>query len=266
MIYLKRDNKRRQKKTALVVGILAGFILLAVLLNFFSPNFFSPVSHAIFRPVLESESGFWGGVRNVWNVFKSKSDLAAENQALQDKLALLDATAQERDYYKNANDQLLSLADQSSDLFHPIFAKILSKVGFSPYDTMIIDAGGNAGIKTGDKVSADEDIILGFVSKTYAKTAMVTLYSSPGQETPVLIGKHSVQAVAVGKGGGNFEIKLPRNASIAVGDNVSAATSSPALIGSVEYIAVSATDSFERAVLRSAADINNLSFLVILKP
>jgi hypothetical protein len=79
------------------------------------------------------------------------------------------------------------------------------------------------------------------------------------------VGVNSIQSIAIGKGGGNFEIKLPKNTQIQVGDTVSLASTTTKIIGSIQFINTSPTDSFERALFKNVADVTMLSYVMIEK-
>jgi cell shape-determining protein MreC len=266
MIYPQRDNRRRRKKIGITIGIVAGVVLLCAVLNIWKPNLFTPVIHATGKPVLEARGGVLGSVSAVWEYLHSKSSLVSQNNDLHEKLALQEAIVAERDYYKQQNLTLQKLVARIQNDKKFTIAKIISKPGFSPYDTIIIDAGKAEGINAGDTILADPDSILGTVSNVFAHTSLVVLYSSPEKETQVLVGPKATQAIASGKGGGNFEIKLPKNTDIVVGDIVSMASTSAKIFGAIGVINASPTDSFERALFKNAADINGLSYIIIEKP
>ncbi len=266
MIYPQRDNRRKRRKTAVATGIVGGVLVLAVVLNIWKPHILTPALQTAGGPVLAARGGIGGGFDAVWNYFHFKASLVAENQALKDKLALSDAIKTERDFYKDQNAALEKLATSTTADRKFAIARIISKPGFSPYDTMIVDAGKTAGIKIGDLVLADENSVLGTVSDVSERTSTVVLYSSPDRETPVLIGSSSVESLATGHGAGNFEIKLPKNTQVKEGDTVSLASStSVMMLGSIEVINASAVDSFERALFKNAADVTALGYVMIEK-
>jgi cell shape-determining protein MreC len=112
---------------------------------------------------------------------------------------------------------------------------------------------------------ADSDTLLGEISQSFKNTSTVLLYSTSEHQTPVLIGTSSLQALAVGRGGGTYEIKLPRNTGVAVGDMVVFASSSAKIMGKIEVINTSATDSFERALFKNLIDVSAISLVTVQK-
>ncbi len=264
MIYPQRDNKRKRNKLAVTYGVIGLVLITVLLLTIFNANLFAPLMHATGKPVLVARGGLLGGINNFWQFLHSKNNLVVENNALKQRLALYDAVAIERDFYKFSNAELLRLTGRIEPEQMSTFARILTKPGFSPYDTMIIDAGRDA-VTVGDTVIAGENVILGEVKETYGNSSLVALYSSPHFETHVLIGTKAIPAIATGKGGGNFEIKLPRNTEVKAEDMVIMASSTPAILGKVQLIQTSPTDTFERALFKNAVDIGKISFVMIHK-
>jgi cell shape-determining protein MreC len=265
MIYPQRDNRRKKKKLVATTSIIVAVLVIIFALNFFNPNLFSPLLHATGRPIFEARGGILGSINNAWLFFHSKAELVTENNALKQKLALTEAIQAERDYYKNYNAELLRKVGRIIPDQQNTVARIVSKPGFSPYDTIIIDVGKYDGITIGDPVMASESLLLGEVKEVYGRTSLVYLYSSPNHETQVLIGPKAIHALAIGKGGGNFEIKLPRNTEVKVGDTVSYATSSHKIFGTIQVVNISPTDTFERALFKNAADVAELSTVIVEK-
>jgi cell shape-determining protein MreC len=265
MIYPQRDNRRKRRKVLVTTSVLGIVVACIVLLSASNPNFFTPFLHAAGKPIFEARGGVLGSVNNFWQFLHSKTVLVAENNELKEKVALSDAIALERDYYKYTNAHLLSKMGRKNNEAETTIARIISKPGFSPYDTMIIDVGTEEGVHVHDAVQADDAVLLGEIQEAYSHTSLVVLYSSPGKETPVLIGEKAIQAVALGKGGGNFEIKLPRNTEVQAEDMVALASSSVALFGKIKLVQTSPTDTFERALFTNAVDVHKIGFVMVIK-
>lgn len=265
MIYPQRDNRRRRRKIQTTLGIVGAVLICCIVLNIWKPNLFSPMIQAIGKPILEARGGFLGSIGNSWRFLQTKGSLVKENEDLKNNVALYDAVATERDYYKYENDEMSKLVNRIKSDKEKTFVKIISKPGFSPYDTVIVDGGIDQGIKAGDQVFVSDDILIGEIADAYAHTSTVVLYSTAEKETSVLIGTTSIQAIAFGKGGGNFEIKLPRNTGVKIGDIIVMASTTKKIFGTIQYINTSTTDSFERALFKSPVDVTTINFVAVQK-
>ncbi len=266
MIYPQRDSRRRRKKFSIWSGIFFAVVALILLVSFWKPNVFSPAVHFLGRPFVALHDVVNGSFGFVGSLFADKRSLVAENQNLKQIDVLYQAVTEERDYYQQQNMLLSRIVPAATSSRVVATARVISKPSFSPYDTVIIEGGTDNGIRIGDYVLADDVTLLGMVVEAYGQTSIVDLLSSPDEETKVLIGDKSIQAVATGKGSGDFELKLPRNVDVNNGDVVVAASTTPArIMGTIQNIVVSPDDSFEKIVFKSPVDISELSYVLIEK-
>jgi cell shape-determining protein MreC len=242
---------------------ILGVIVFVSLLTWLSPHLFAGPLHTLGRPLFALRAGVGNATYSVTSYLSTQGHLVRENKELKEQLALLEAIRLERERYKAENEQMSALLGTIPDDKKLIAGRILTKPGFSPYDTVIIDGGQKNGMHVGDAVLADNAVVVGYLSAVGKNTATVSLYSSPEQKRDVFIGVDALQATAVGKGAGNFEVRMPRNAGIAVGDIVSLASSTDKILGSVEVINTSPTDSFEKILFRAPVDVTRLTFLLV---
>lgn len=82
------------------------------------------------------------------------------------------------------------------------------------YDSLVIDAGQDAGVAVGDLVYSGP-FIIGVISSASSKTAVVELFSSPGTTREVKIGTPESIVTLTGVGGGSFEAKVPGDIAVA---------------------------------------------------
>ncbi len=265
MIYQERDNKRKRNRKAKTFFILFSLVGVTLLLNFFAPNFFSPIVHAVGVPAGESRGFLTTHFGNIISLFQSKRNLVLQNRELREKQQLFIALETEKARLHQENESLKTLLGNKAVTPEEIVAYIVSKPGFSPYDTFIIDVGEKDGVKAGDLVLADRSIVIGEVESVLPGSSKVISYSSSGHKTEIFIGEKSIQTIAEGKGGGNFEVKLPRNAEVKEGDFVMLAKYPDRLFGTITSIKVSDSDTFERILFRGAIDINQLKFVTVEK-
>ena len=165
-----------------------------------------------------------------------------------------------------------------------ILGSILSKPNQSPYDTLVIDVWDNKGIKVGDIVFALSNVPIGRVGIVYNFSSKVVLFSSPGEKTQVVVPAGSSGTVeaggdtrpndrnlpvgqvfteAVGRGGGNFEIILPRDIVLAKGAEVVLPGINSNVLGIVEAIVSDPRDSFTKILLTSPVNIFELKFVEV---
>jgi cell shape-determining protein MreC len=264
MIY-QRDNNRKKQRRLKTFSIIGGLLVFTLILNYFLPHLFSPAVQAVEIPASITRSGMGGFFSNLLGTFHSKKNLVLENRTLREKVALYDALRIERDATTEENDILKALLGKASTTGHEVVSRIISKPGFSPYDTMILDAGERDGVHVGDLVLADRSVVVGEVAQVYKESSNVIMYSSSDRKTNVLIGTEALETEALGKGGGNFEIELPRNANVKVGDIVHLAAYPDKVFGSITVVNVADADSFEKVLFRSVVDITHISHVTVYR-
>ncbi len=216
--------------------------------------------HTVSRPF------FWSKdvIANVFVAITPKQNLVAEIDNLKQQLATEDAVRVERDFYKQENQELQNiLGRMGTSTENKVLARIISKPAFSPYDTLIIDQGEKDGIKVGDLVLLDDTVVLGEIGVVFAHNANVILYSSSDQKVEVLIGEQAIESVATGKGGGNFELKLPRNTNVKEGDVVTLAKTPTKLFGQISVIKTNPEDTFEHVLFTSLVNIAEIKFVIV---
>lgn len=269
MNYLQ-DRKSKRKKYLKIGVFIFAFLFL---IYFSSPilKVFSRGAHAVFRPVLYVGNGAFSKLGSLGAYFKSKSALEKENERLNTEL---EAQAMERENYRTIlaeNENLKETLGRKSKSANLLLSAILSEPNHSPYDTLIIDRGSEHGVSVNDKVYAYGNIPVGAVAEVYGATSKVTLYSSSGAVTPAVISisqaetgvSKNIFVDAVGRGGGSFEITVPRDLSIPKGTEVTLPGMTPRVLGIIEGTISEPRDAIQKILLRSPVNIFELKFVQV---
>jgi cell shape-determining protein MreC len=98
-------------------------------------------------------------------------------------------------------------------------ARVVSVPPRTHYDTVLIAAGSEQGVRLGDIVTV-EGIAVGEITDVSDQSALAQLYSSPGAEHDAVIGDERAIVVTYGVGGGALETSVPGGVSLARGDAV----------------------------------------------
>jgi cell shape-determining protein MreC len=252
-----QDRKRAGQKKVFITIIV---IFMAVLV-FFVP----PVRQTLFliaKPVWKLENNILNS--NFFQYFRSKKALINEKIVIEQKLFLAGNLLAINETLQKENDSLKDLLGRKEIKNNTVLAAILVKPPLTPYDMLTVDVGSNQNIKVGDKVIANANIYIGEVSEVYVNSAKVILYSTPGRKLAVVLGNNSVTVEAVGIGGGNFNIYMPKEVEVKEGDVITVPSITANVFGIVEKVNFKETDSFQTVLFKSPVNISELSFVEII--
>ncbi len=267
------DKTRRRKKIWAVTAVLLFFAVLF----YFKTGIWSGLSYVsgeIFRPVLVLGNNTSGKFRNLGAYLAFKSSLQNENEALWSKLSEADAKILNYDLLRTENESLKEILGRIKDERKIILSAVLSKPNQSTYDTLLIDAGEDKGIKAGDMVFALGDIPIGRVGAVTPNTSKIVLFSSAEEKTQAVVGPSPARPPVsgaggntfyelVGRGGGNFEMILPRDIVIQKGGEAVMPGLYPYVLAKVETTISDPRDPFTKVLLISPINIQEIKFVQI---
>lgn len=194
----------------------------------------------------------------------SKTSLIRENENLKLQIDKNKKDMILKDVLSAENEDLKIALNRKDSNKKSILSVILVKPFLSPYDTLIIDIGNDQNISIGDKVAAEGNTFIGYVSEVYSNTSKVVLYSSPGEKVNVLIGNGNIEKEALGMGGGNFEVDAPREVDIKEGDSIIIPSISPNVFGVVSKIEYQSADAFQKVLFNSPVNVSELKWVYVI--
>jgi len=200
---------------------------------------------------------------NVITYFRSKNVLNKENLSLEEKLQEAEYLLLELELVKDENSKLRESLQMRSFSENSVLAYVLSKPNQTLYDTLVLDAGIGEGVRIGDMVRSGDSLVMGEVVSLEEGTSKAKLFSTSGVQSEVVIGGF-LAATAVGQGGGNFKILLPRDITVKEGMSVRLSSSPRTLLGFVEVIEKQKSDSFQEVFVKSPVNMNELETVFIV--
>lgn len=241
--------------------VLAVVILFCLL---FPPvrNVLSQVALGIASPVWKISSPVFSTFSSLTAVFQEKNDLIAENQALREENARAQAMILDRNLLAEKVTKLEDALGRSN-ADNRVAADVLVGQGHAPYDTLIIDAGTENGIKVGDMVVYAGAGVIGEIAEAEVSTSKVKLFSSPGEKQFALIGQSHFPAEILGKGMGNFEAKVPQAGSVSIGDIIISAKGA-LVFGTVSAIEEKPAEPFKKILFRVPFNITEIQSVEVI--
>jgi len=257
------DKKIKQKK---FLRILFCVIVLFVLTYFRSGigSGLSYLTHIVFRPVLVLGNNIGEKFGNFTSYFISKSSLHKENDDLKSRLAEDEARMANYNSISAENESLKGIFGRKSERVDLVLAAILAKPNQTLYDTLILDIGTAQNIKMGNMVFAFTHVPIGRVAAVYSNSSKVVLFSTAGEKTQVVLGgRKDIFMQIVGRGGGNFEMTIPRDLTLNKGDEVVLPGITPYILAVVETVISDPRDPFVKALLVSPVNMEELKFVEV---
>lgn len=263
MSYLIDKKIQRKKITKIIFGIL--FLLVLIYFRTSVGNSFSYLGNIFFRPILIVGQGISNRFSDIKFYFNSKKSISLENEDLKNQI--LESFADRANYLavKEENNKLKEILNRKNEKTSMILSNILSKPNQSLYDTLIIDVGIDKGIEMGDTVFALGNIPIGHISEVYQNSSKVILFSNAGEKIQVVIIDENIFMEMTGRGGGNFEMIIPRDLIMEKGKQVIMPGNNSYVLALVESIISDPRDPFTKVLLISPVNIQQLKFVQIMQ-
>lgn len=201
--------------------------------------------------------------------FSSRTEIINENERLRKALARFKAVDLERQRLTLDNEALRGFLNHvvSPSSETVTAARILTRPTQSPLTVIVADVGTETTRRppqAGDLVIGAGVAAIGEVMAVYSRTVKIELYSGWGKKLEVLLGPERVPAEALGRGGGNFSISLPRDLAAVVGDPVMVIRGETEyLLGEVKMVNRDPASAFQEILFRSPVNLELLSWVEI---
>ena len=261
---LDKKNKSKKVTRAFVIALII-FTLFYFRAGIFKG--FSYAAHSVFKPVMIFGNNLGNKFSSIGSAVSFKKMIIAENKEL--KIQLGESVAKTANYNSvlDENIKLKEILNRKPWSANFILGNILSQKNQSIYSSILIDLGANDGISEGQRVFALGNIPVGRIAQVEANSSKVVLYSSPGERTEVIVSGSTYSGFmeVVGRGGGNFEIILPRDFVIAEGTEIILPGAFPYVLGAVKTIISDPRDAFQKALIVSPVNIQELKFVQVEK-
>ncbi len=192
-------------------------LFICVVVALLAPSFFPTIIYNVSAPLGRTRDEIAGFFSGFFDYLVSKETLTAENRRLSTELELARQELLASGFPEN---ERLATSSVEKSPGRDLLADVLLRPPLSPYDTLVLEAGADAGVSLGDTVTSLGGVALGSITEVFRDFSRATLLSAPANDVTVLIGTKGLQASAHGVGGGAFEALLPQEAPVAKGDIV----------------------------------------------
>lgn len=258
--------------------------MACVLIVFLAPHLFSSLFITIAAPFWRTEFSVASGS------LKSPERLLVENQLLMSRVESMQALIDTVGYIEQENRELRALLNRpvlssgivattstttssttdsvasvsSERIDQPgTLAAVLKRPPALPYDEIVVDIGTDHGVSTSSRAYAPGAILIGRVISVRDTTSTVRLYSSPGERHEVLVGPSHAPGVAIGRGGGEYEVQVSKDINISEGDYITNPSLGEGPFGVVNLVLSETAQPFTTVIFSPPVNIYHLRWVTI---
>jgi len=250
----------KRKAFFIILILLAGFFLF---LWFGVPINTSKSIGTILSPIWSTTNSIRNTSSQIKGFFVRNEKFVDENRELNERIKNLESIIFIENEHLSENKQLKAIVGRQVEGKKMLLATILVRPAQTPYDVLIIDVGEKNEVLIDQKVFIDGNIILGEIIEVGKRISKVRLYSSWGTEIPIIIGERDIAAIARGRGGANFILELPRDATVEVGDSVLVPGINLSILGVVGVIEKDPEQAKQKIYFRSPINVNSRRWVEI---
>lgn len=238
-----------------------GWILLAFLILYSGQKFVSNVSGYITTPFYMVRHYIESSSATIPVFIRSRLELLDDIRALELEIETQKGKDAAFLFITEENAELRSLLNASSS--PRIVAGVISRPPQTPYDTLIIDQGTDDGIVEDAPVYYGAGRAIGYIHHAFTKTALVTLFSSPGVETTVYIYGPNMFTTAYGEGGGVIRLSVPQGIVLEKGNTVILPSLDTGTLGVVDDIQSIATEPEQHAYVTFGSSLQSVRLVSV---
>lgn len=245
----------RSKAKFISKSFLFAFLIFAIFYSgtYFFPNFLRSKFSTLSKPLWLVREGVSSGTSNFFGFFSTKSSLIFENQSLKGEIEALKLKQLDYDQILKENQDLKDL--DSNKEVGTFIVRVLSKPPVSPYGSLVLGSGYSDGVRKGAKVFISKNVLIGFISEVTPHTSLVELFSKGDVKYNFTLERTGASYDVYGRGGGNMEALVPKEADVLWGDTFVYPGSNSSVVGNVYFIDTNSQSSFKAVYIKSPSNI-----------
>ncbi len=255
-----RVNSRPNSKRGVYARITIGIVVALVVLYLFGGVLGMLFSY-VTTPMYVLRSWFLESTATIPSYLRERNGLLSEIANLRQELAAHDGIDATLARMKKDNEELRSLLSVNDA--PRIAAYVVARPPYLPYDAILIDRGLNDGIAEHAIVYHANDKAIGFVSKVFRTSSLVTLFSTPGAIATAYIIGPDIYTTAYGEGGGVMRISVPQGIPIHVDDVVVLPSLEVGILGVVKDVVSVSTQPEQHAYVVQDVPIQSLGEVAV---
>jgi len=243
------------------LGQVVVLVVMVVLVGLVLPRLVSFGGMAVLYPLQVGGQWFSSTSMVVPVLWRDKLTLQREIALLREQLAQQSDTTLSHIRLREENVRLRTLLGASTTA--RIAAGVIARPAQLPYDVLQIDQGSSAGVEVGAPVYSNGEEVIGVVSQTYPRSALVTLLSTPGFTSTGFVAGADLFATLDGLGAGVIGVAIPQGIPLRVGDVVHIPSIQPGVIGRIVLVEREPTQPQQFGYIVSSIPLASLRYVSV---
>ncbi len=242
----------RRSSSIIPILIRGGLVVVATILLFL---IIGSIVDAIRVPSLRGPA-LLQSLSSRKNLLKHIADLEQEKESsrvLREEAAML----------RKENESLKMQLGRRVHTSEGVLARVLTLPNRSFYDTIIVDVGSADGVTVEQFVFAFDTILIGTITDVQDHRSTVQLFSAPGRQTSGTAEGSDLSITLIGRGSGEYEVRMPRDLSFTLGELISYQSMETAVLAKIEHIATDPRDPFQRLLAKAPVNLAALKFVMV---
>jgi cell shape-determining protein MreC len=237
--------------------IVAGAFLLLLVL----PRLLSSVVAVVLYPFDVTRVWVLESSNSLPQYLRDRHALLTELETLKEKVAVTEGAENTVSKLQAENEQFRQLCKAVPE--ERVIARVVGRPPELPYDVMMLDEGYNAGVIEDAPVYAGTDQVIGYISRVYAKTSLVTLVTTASFESVAYIIGPNIYTHAEGIGGGILRVAVPQGITLSKGNTVILPALDSGVYGTIQEVVTSPTKPEQYGYVPLAINIQGLQYVSI---
>lgn len=194
--------------------------------------------------------------------FNSKQSLIKKVVDLQTTIDIQQASLATLSTIEKENISLKAELNRE-DSINGTLGRVIVPPNRSIYNTLVIDVGLEDGIIVGQNVYAFGSIALGTVSDVGEHNSTVLLYSASGRQTVGTTTGSDIAVTLIGRGGGEYEVRMPRDIVFAEGGVISEQSLGTHPLATIQKIITDPRDPFQRLLAKVPVNLQTMKWVIV---
>ncbi len=256
----KKGNSR-QRYLPKGLRVTIALLICGVVLLFLVPKVVRGVVSIILYPIEATRVWVLESSDSLPFYLRERATLVSEIEMLKQQVATNAGTENTLSKVQAENEQFRLLCAAVPQ--ERIIARVVGRPPQLPYDVLMLDRGSAHGVVDAAPVFVGSDQIVGYVSRVYEKTALVTMVSTADFTSMAYIIGPNIYTYAKGIGGGLLRVEVPQGIPLHVGDTVILPAIDSGVYGAIAEVTTSPTQPEQYGYVPMNQNIQSMQYVSI---